>query len=158
MSQNIPEHSTSEVLPHKKQSGYSLWLRGFKLTLRSRYYFISHSNSHLPPNAWFCGISSALAERAWFYSICRVENPSICFCFSLFLFFKNILLSAGRMKFFKKIKKNNTIFCVENPSNYVAQHTWTDFQRNLGRIFNSTILLILGLFFLFEEVPKPLFL
>ena len=107
---------------------------------------------------------------------CRVENPSkncpflswksvqiFPFFLFLFLLFKNIILSAGRMRLLKKIKEKQkeqkkTIVCVENPSNYVAQHTWTDFQRNLGRIFNSTILLMLGLCFLFEKVPKPLFL
>ena len=75
-------------------------------------------------------------------------RPKFSFFFLFWFFFKNILLSAGRMRCFKKIKgKKEFVFLLRlNPSNYVAQYTWTDFQRNLGRIFNSTILLILGLF------------
>ena len=91
-----------------------------------------------------------------------VENPSKISFF--FLFFKNLLLSAGRMRFFKKNKrkkgknKKNTIFCIENPSNCVAQHSWTDFRRNLGRIFNSTILLILGLFSFWKSAETAIFI
>ena len=116
------------------------------------------------------------AISIYIYICCRVEIPSKnCpflswksvqnFPFFLFLFFKNLLLSAGRMRFFnkkrkKRKKKKNThtqIFCVDNLSNYVAQHAWTDFQRNLGRIFNSTILLILGLFSLLKKCRNHYF-
>ena len=99
--------------------------------------------------------------RIYIYICCRVENPSkncpflswksvqVFFVF-VFLFFKYLLLSAGRMSFFKNKKrikgKKKTTFCVENPSNFVAQHNWTDSQRNLGRIFNSTLLLIWAFF------------
>ena len=54
----------------------------------------------------------------------------------------------------KKIKKNELKICPIN----VAQHSWTDFRLNLGQTFNSTMFLIFCLLFLFENVPKPLFL
>ena len=82
--------------------------------------------------------------------------PFFCFCFSTIFSFcrENEIFQKKKKK--KKTRKEKTIFCVENPSNYVAQHTWTDFQRNLGRIYNSTILLILGLFFLFESAETTI--
>ena len=97
----------------------------------------------------------------YIYICCRVKtwSKTSLFCvktwskfslFFLFLFFKNLLLSAWRMRFLrktsKKKRKKHFFFCVKSWSNFVAQHTWTKFWRNLGPSFDATFLLIFGYF------------
>ena len=50
-----------------------------------------------------------------------------------------------------KKKRKKHFFWVKTWSNFVAQHTWTKFWRNLGPSFDSTFLLIFGYFYLFEK-------
>ena len=77
--------------------------------------------------------------------ICPKFPLIFLFCVSKVFFFLQ-----GEWDFSKKKQKKRrqkiTIFWVENLSNYVAQHNWTDFRLNLGQIFGSTILLIFCFF------------
>ena len=85
--------------------------------------------------------------------ICPKMSFFNCFCFWKIFFFLQ-----GEWSFPKNKRKNKNIFWVENLSNFVAQHNWTDFQRNLGQIFNSTILLIFGLFSFLKKCRNHYFI
>ena len=100
-------------------------------------------------------VESKLCPKSASVWVKDLSKSSFCFPY---LFFRNLLLSAGKMRFFKAKQKNdkNTIFWVKNLSNYVAQHTWTDFWLNLGQIFDSTYFTFLALFLLAQNMLKPL--
>ena len=71
------------------------------------------------------------------------------------VFFKNLLLSAGRMSFSKANRKKKTkITIFKIWSNYVMQHIWTKFWLNLGPSLDSTFLTFLAFF---QNMPKALF-
>ena len=81
--------------------------------------------------------------------------------FSFFVFQKSSSFCRANEIFKKNEQKKEKLkhfFWVKTWSNFVAQHTWTKFWRNLGPSFDSTFLLILGYFYLFEKMLKPLFL
>ena len=101
--------------------------------------------------------------KFWLYSIyiyiyMRAVESKICPRFAFlsqksvqfllfFLFFKDILLSAGKRDFFGRANKTKKpCLWVENLSNYVAQHTWTDFWLNLAQMFDSTFFTCLAHF------------
>ena len=119
------------------------------------------SDPFLSSFLYFSSLSICLCLSLYIYICCRVKTWSKN---SLFLsqnlvqvfFFKNPLLSAVRMTFFRKTrkkrktkKKKKHIFWVKTWSNFVAQHTWTRFWLNLGPDFDSTLFVILGYFYLF---------
>ena len=87
-----------------------------------------------------------------------IENLSK---FSSFLKFSKIFFFLqGECDFYKerkKQKKKNTLCWAENLSNYVSQHNWTDFQLNLGQIFNSTFFTFLALFSFLKICSNPYF-
>ena len=80
---------------------------------------------------------------------------------SCFFFFKNLLLSAGRMRISKKNEENKktqiTLFWVNIWSNYVAQHAWTKSWLNLGSSLDSFFLTFWGPLFIDKKMLKPLF-
>ena len=93
------------------------------------------------------------SQQIYIYICCRVENPSkncpflswksVHFLLFFFFFFKNLLLSAGRMRLFKKIKekrkkekkhnflrwKSVQLCCAAYLDGFSTQ-PWTDFQLN----------------------------
>ena len=81
-------------------------------------------------------------------------GPSFLLFFLFFVLFKNHLLCAGRMKFFKESQERRRqkwpVFWVKTWCSCVAQHTWTKFWRNLGPSFDSTFLTFLALFSFFR--------
>ena len=67
---------------------------------------------------------------------------------------EHILIQGNYIYIYCRVKtwSKNTLFWVKTWSNYVAQHTWTKFWRNLEPSFDSTF----GPFFLFQNMLKQL--
>ena len=124
---------------------FSSLLFSFFLLSLSTYIYIYVEESKLGPKIAFFWVKTWSKFSLFFF-----------FCFSEIFFFLQ-----GEWDFLKKNeqkKTKNTIFWVKTWSNFVAQHTWTKFWLNLRPSFDSTFLLILGYFYLFEKMLKPLFL
>ena len=111
----------------------------------SLYIYIYAVESKLGPKIAFFWV------KTWskFFSFFLVFQKSSSFCR------ENEILKKNEQK---KRQKKTPFFWVKTWSNFVAQHTWTKFWLNLGPSFDSTFLLIFGYFYLFEKMPKPLFL
>ena len=85
----------------------------------------------------------------------------VFFFFSFFVFQKSSSICRENEIFQKserKKKTNITLFWVETWSNYVAQHAWAEFWRNLGPSFDSTFLTFLGPFHFSKYAETTLFI
>ena len=159
-------------------SWYFLWKISFSLQKEEDFWKTKTNKKQWKtrwPSYWFMVAKLLTLQHAYIYIYiyicCRVKtwsknslflSQNLVQVFSFFSFFvfqksssfcrENEILKKNEQK--KRPKKHH--FWVKTWSNFVAQHTWTKFWLNLGPSFDSTFLLILGYFYLFEKMLKPL--
>ena len=141
-----------------------LWLVLCSLVAAFCCFYCWHVNRLL-----LCCLSSlsiSISISLYIYICCRVENLSnVCpflswksvqklFLIVLFLFSKIFFFLQGEWDFSKQKKKQK----MTKITNFCVQNLWTDFQRNLGQIFNSTILLNFGLFSFLKKCRNHYFM
>ena len=79
------------------------------------------------------------------FAFSSVKNWSKFFFVFLFFLFLKISFSLQKEEFSKKEKNKRPISSVKNWSNFVAQHTWTNFNASLDQFLT----LVFFVFFLF---------
>ena len=140
--------------PTAPKFGYSIWLLSVSdpsLYVYQLYHFLSPSFfsslsiSYIYIYIYICAVELKTGPMFAFFS---VKN------WSFFFVFEHLVLPAERRGFFKKEEKLTkwAISSVKNWSNFVAQHTWTNFNASLD------LSLTLGFFGVFFSLLKPLFL